>query len=139
MKAESDKNEVLLATNTFNKPAELSGVNAWSQLVLNLLNTNPGSYPSVPELGIGLHSYEYEYMDDIIPELRNKIKSQVATYLEGVPLVEVECKKVFSEDENPKPILLIILTFEDATGYTNTAIAASIKGNKILDFEISWE
>ena len=73
---ECNKVEPSLEINSFDKPKELSGVTAWSQLILNLLFLKPGTYPSMPEMGIGIETYQYDYLDETITELQAAIINQ---------------------------------------------------------------
>jgi hypothetical protein len=133
MTLESNKKELLLEVNSFNKPAELLGKTAWTQLIKNLLFLEPGTYPSVPDMGINIQSVQFEFMDDILDTIADKIKNQVNTYLPDIPLTGVNAQS--TEYEGQK-ILLIILTFVDNGALETTAIA-SVVADRIIDFEIS--
>lgn len=130
---EAYKKELLLEINSFNKPAEVQGKNAWTRLIKNLLFLEPGTYPSMPEMGLNIQSYDYEYMDDTIKSLPEKIRKQVNTYLPDIPLDDVTAQSV---DSGGRKVLLIVLSFYDNGNIESTAIA-SVISNKILDFEIS--
>lgn len=132
---ESQKKELLLAINPFNKPAELIGKNAWSQLIMYLLFLEPGTYPSMPEMGIGIKQYDFSFMDDAIEELPSKINQQVSLFLPDVPLTNVDASKVVLDDG--RVILLLVLTFSDNGNVDSTAIASTVK-RSLLDFEPSW-
>ena len=74
MALEANKKELGLSTNVFNKATEYQGKTAWFQLILNLIFLRPGTYPSIPNMGVGLQDYEYEYIDDVKDNIRNKIE-----------------------------------------------------------------
>ena len=132
---ESSKKELLLEVNSFDKPTELSGVSAWSQLLLNLIFLKPGTYPSVPEMGIGIENYQYDFMDDAIGELSAKITEQHKKYLSDIPLAGVNVSKL---EKNGQPILIVQLFFNAESGTTSSAIAINVSKRNFLDFEVSW-
>lgn len=134
MALEANKKELGLSTNVFNKATEYQGKTAWFQLILNLIFLRPGTYPSIPNMGVGLQDYEYEYIDDVKDNIRNKIEEQVNLFLPDVPLASVE---VTSVEYEGKTILLIVISLED-NGQIVTGAVASEVTNHLIDFEISW-
>lgn len=134
MALEANKKELGLSTNVFNKATEYQGKTAWFQLILNLIFLRPGTYPSIPNMGVGLQDYEYEYIDDVKDNIRNKIEEQVNLFLPDVPLASVE---VTSVEYEGKTILLIAISLED-NGQIVTGAVASEVTNRLIDFEISW-
>ena len=134
MALEANKKELGLSTNVFNKATEYQGKTAWFQLILNLIFLRPGTYPSIPNMGVGLQDYEYEYIDDVKDNIRNKIEEQVNLFLPDVPLASVE---VTSVEYEGKTILLIVISLED-NGQIVTGSVASEVTNHLIDFEISW-
>lgn len=133
MALESNKKELLLSINSFDRPAEAIGKNAWIKLITHLLFLIPGTYPSSPLLGIGIQQYEYSFMDETIAQLQSLILEQVRTYLPDVPLDSVV---VDSTEVSGKKILLIIINFIDS-GNLDTAVIASAAPENIIDFEVS--
>ena len=132
---ESSKKEPILEINSFDKPTELSGVSAWSQLLLNLIFLKPGTYPSAPEMGVGIEEYQYDFVDDAISELSTKITEQQKKYLSDIPLSSVQVTKV---EQNGQPILVIQLFFNIASGTASSAIAINVSKRNFLEFEVSW-
>lgn len=133
---ESTKIETTLEIDSFDKPKELVDVAAWSQLILNLLFLRPGTYPSLPEMGIGIDRFQYDFVDDAIAELSATISAQQQKYLPDVPLEQVNVSKV---EQNGIPILVIQLYFTDRDGQTvSSAIALNAEKRNFLNFEVSW-
>ena len=132
---ESNKTEKSLELNSFDKPKELKGLAVWSQLMLNLIFLTPGSYPSLPEMGVGIDKYQYDFMDDTIAELSAVIVNQQQKYLPDVPLAGVQIGKV---EHDGQPILLIQMLFNDEIGTVSSAIAINTSKRNFLDFEVSW-
>ena len=133
--SESSKKEQLLDINSFDKPTELSGVAAWSQLLLNLIFLKPGTYPSLPEMGIGIEGYQYDFLDDAISALSAKITEQQKRYLPDIPLANVQITKV---EQNGQPIMIIQLFFNADSANASSAIAINTSKRNFLDFEVSW-
>lgn len=133
MPLESQKKELLLGLNSFDKPAEVIGKNAWIKLITHLLFLKKGTYPSNPLIGIGIQQYEFSFMDDTITLLQSEILEQARIYLPDVPLDSVV---VDSTEVEGKKILLIIITFID-DGNIDTAVVATAVSQNIIDFEVS--
>lgn len=132
---ESSKAELKLAINSFDKPEELSDVSAWSQLMLDLIFMKPGTYPSIPEMGVGIESYEYEFLDEAIDRLSASIITQQQTYLPDIPLTGVEITKLLHSGHQ---ILVIHMMFTTSSVQSDTAIAINTSKRNFLDFEVSW-
>lgn len=132
---ERDKKELSLAIDSFDKPKTSSGVAAWSQLMLNLLFLTPGTYPSLPLMGVDIESYQYEFIDTAIDDLTAIIDNQQRSYLPDVPLAGT---KVTTMDYNGTTVLLIQLVFSTTTGNVSSVIAISTTPDKIIDVEVSW-
>lgn len=134
MALEANKKELGLSTNVFNKATEYQGKTAWFQLILNLIFLRPGTYPSIPNMGVGIQDYEYEYIDDVKDNIRNKIEEQASLFLPDVPLASVE---VTSVEYEGKTILLIVISLDDNGQIVTGAVASEIT-NRLIDFDISW-
>lgn len=103
------KSEIILSLNAFNKPAEATGVEAWTKLITNLIFMQPGAYPTDPEMGCDIGRYQFHFLDDVIDEITELISTQAHTYLPDVPLTGVNVSKTTSD--TGAPILLIALEF----------------------------
>ena len=132
---ESSKTETALQINSFDKPDELNDVKAWSQLLLNLIFLKPGTYPSLPEMGVGIEDYQYDFLEEAVSELSTQITTQQQTYLPDVPLSGVQISKM---EQSGQPILVIQLFFSTESGDTSSAIAINTSSRNFLDFEVSW-
>lgn len=132
---QSEKKEVTLEINSFDKPKELSQVEAWSQLLLNLIFMRPGTYPSMPNMGVGIENYQFEFLEDAIEELTTAISEQQKIYLSDIPLNGINCTQV---EHNGTPVLLIQFVFNVEDQLKTSAIAINTTSRNFLDFEISW-
>ena len=135
MAMEANKKELGLGTNVFNKPVEYKGYKAWCQLILNLLFLRPGTYPSIPTMGVGIQDYEYENLDDVKDNIQANINTQIKAFLPDIPLDSVELQSI---DYNGRKILMIVINLID-NGQVVTSVVASEVTNKLIDFEISWK
>lgn len=131
---ESSKKELVLGLNVLNKPGERIGSNAWAQLILQLIFLKPGTYPSQPEMGIGIQDYDYEYLDVAIEKLNSIIQAQIAMYLPDVP---VDTVSVSSFDYQERKIMMIQINLIDNGSIVTEVIATEIK-NRIINFDVSW-
>ena len=136
-KLECDKLELQLGINSFDNPTQLSELKAWSQLMLNLIFLEKGTYPSLPDMGVGIQNYEYAFMDEAIPELTSEITRQQQTYLPEVPLNGVTIQ---STQYKGTAVMLIYLSFNSLLGAQTSAIAinSSPTSRHFLDVAISW-
>lgn len=84
--------EMLLSVDSFNRPKVLEGKEAIGTLLVRLIQLEPGTYPSHPNMGVGLIS-NYRYCDeDKVKLLQDHIKSQIRTYLPEYQAVKVTAK-----------------------------------------------
>ncbi len=72
------KYDVALDYDSMYKPKILSSFESGIDMILTLLFMKPGQYPSIPELGIDIESYLFEYSDDnkIAGAIKNKLDDQ---------------------------------------------------------------
>ena len=136
-KLESNKKELQLSINSFDNPTELSDLKAWSQLILELIFLEPGTFPSYPEMGVGIENYDFDFIDEAVTDLTSKITEQQTKYLKDVPLTAVTIEPATVQGV---VVLLIQLTFTTPAGSANSAIAIkkSSTSRNYLDFEVSW-
>ena len=95
----------------------------------------PGTYPSLPEMGVGIGEYQYDFLEDAIAELSAKITDQQKKYLPDVPLNSVQVSKM---EQNGQPLLVVQLFFNVESGPASSAIAINVSKRNFLDFEVSW-
>lgn len=129
---ESNKKELQLGLNSFNVPAETSGVQAWVRLIVQLMFLVKGTIQSEPNMGIGIQNYEFSTIDNIIDDLEAEITDQIRTYLSDIPFDSVSLERM---DDKPD-VLLIILNFlvEDNM---ETAVVASEVTNHGINFAVA--
>lgn len=132
-----EKKELSIGIDNFNKPAQLSGKDAWINLITTLLFMKKGTYPTDPEMGCELQKYDYGFMEStVFDKIENEIRDQITTYLPDIPLNSI---RVTSESSNGRqPVLLIILEFDvdDITDF-QTAVVAAEKLGQAVNFAVS--
>lgn len=131
---ESQKKELLLSVNAFNKPTELVGSKAWAQLILGLIFLKPGTYPSIPDMGVGIQDYEYDFADSAAEILQTRISEQVSRYL---PDIQVDGINVSTTQYQGRTIMMIAIQLVD-DGQVKTYAVASEVTDRLIDFDISW-
>lgn len=70
--------DVAFDVDSMYKPKIVSSFDLAINIVLTLLMMKPGQFPSIPELGIDIESYLFEYSDDksLPAEIKNKLSDQ---------------------------------------------------------------
>lgn len=127
---ESGKKELSLSINPFNKPQEYSGTKAWANQICALIMLEPGTYPSMPTMGVGLGRYEYATIDTVKSTLVDEIRKQVSIYLPDVPLKDVE---IIDKSNTKHAYVVLVLTF-DENDNTKTVVVATEQVGKRIDF-----
>lgn len=133
---EYQKSECLLGINSFQEPSELSGKYAWIKQIEHLLFLKKGTFPSNPQLGVGLQTYDYAFIDDAIPKLQDEITEQVRTYFPDMPFDSVT---IITQDHPSRreKILILVINFKDDLANVETAVVASTSSSTRLDFDVS--
>lgn len=130
---ESQKKEELLSLNSFDKPAELSGVKAWCDLIIRLIMMRPGTYPSLPSMGVGLDDYEYSTIESVISELTTRINDQVKTYLPDIPVDTITST---TQQWKQDTLLIFIIQFSSEKDDLPVVSVISYKVKNIINFEV---
>ena len=130
----SERKELILGLNSFNRPAEASGKDAWVKLILNLFFMRKGTIPSEPEMGGELDRYEYSFIDDVKNEIRDVCMGQVQTYLPDIPLTNCEISS--STLSNGQSVMVIMLTFRYTDGEFDTVAVAAEKSSNQINFAV---
>ena len=86
--------EYTLEIDSFDTPNEVTGIKGSANLILNLIFLNPGTYPTAPEMGVGLQAYRFDMIDDeMVRRLETKIKDQIQVYLPELASVDIKLTK----------------------------------------------
>lgn len=107
---EADYREYFLDIDEFNHPKVYTDADATYTLLVRLILLEPGTYPTRPEMGVGLVSkYRYSNSDDMF-QLQDDISDQITRFLPEFTGAEV----VTSFDAATKTIHIAI-TINDIT------------------------
>lgn len=84
-----------------NKNTKAKGMLAVAQVIQNLCLIEPGTYPSDPELGIGIENEQFELCDDLyLIDLKNRIDEQITRYVpsEYYVTTKLDAKNISNND-----------------------------------------
>lgn len=99
--------DVALDYDSAYKPKVVSTFEMCINIIMTLLFMKPGQYPSIPELGINIESYIYEYADDNTTP--RKIQTQLEEQCNRISLTGIDIECMFDTLEG-HPALLIQIT-----------------------------
>lgn len=128
------KKELSLSLNPFGRPREYSGKAAWAHLIMNLIMMEPGTYPSQPNMGVGLNRFSYQTIDTWASEVQSLINDQIKTYLPDIPLENIKLIDHTNEKGN---YVIFQITFSDEIGEDRCVAVATEQKNNEIHFEIS--
>ena len=121
--------------DNFNNPKMFNESETLVNNLLMLLFMKPGSYPSLPNLGIDITQYLYMFFDEInTNKIKNDIATQCVQFLDCIEAGTLDVQKVFY---NNKPLLLIILPVKIEDKVTGLALTLTTNGvgNVIYSFK----
>lgn len=128
--------EVGYGVDEFNRPKVLSKKDSICQIVMNVLLSKPGGYPSIPSIGVNIRQFiEYVSPEEVdITMLQGMIQSQLNTVLSLDIVGEVLVVQT-SMDNQPMTLIVIPITVdEEDENATNMRVVAgfSINSSKEL-------
>lgn len=107
--------DVLMDTDSFNKPKVISTFEMCVNSIICLLKMKPGQYPSIPELGLDVEQYLHEYADD--PTIPATIKTQLIEQMNMLELTGIQIEVTFDKTTDGTDVLLIQITGNDRLEY----------------------
>lgn len=115
------KNECFLGIDGFGRNKEITGVNAHAYRIQNLLFFEPGTDPSLPEMGIGIKNFQFELATtDEISSIALLIKEQIAKWLPDIMIDELVVELLNNERLGIKNTLGILVKISSKPGTTDT-------------------
>lgn len=114
--------DCLLDFDSASKPKVISSFEMCVNIIQTLLFMKPGQYPSIPELGINIESYLFEYADD--PSIPRKIKNQLDDQCNRIALTGITIECMFDKLDGNNALIIQV------TGTDRLAMGS--KGNKVL-------
>jgi len=109
--------DVVLDTDSMFKPKVLSTFELGVNTILMLLFMKPGQYPSIPELGIDIESYLFEYDDD--RKLPGKIKEKLINQCNYIDMVGFDIDVRFDKTSDGITALVVEVSGTERLGYGN--------------------
>lgn len=97
--------DVILDYDSMYKPKILSSFDLAINTILMLLMMKPGQYPSIPELGIDIESYLFEYDDDI--KLPSIIKDKLMNQCNRLNIIGLEIDVRFDKTYDGTSALVV--------------------------------
>jgi hypothetical protein len=105
--------------DSFVKPRLKSETEIIKDVILFILFTKPGQYPSLPNIGLDIQSMLYSFYDELDDnDLKNQIIRQcnvLGTYFDNGT---INIKKIIYKN---KPSLLIFIQYESSMDHTNSS------------------
>lgn len=107
--------DVLMDTDSFNKPKVIPTFQLCVNSVLALLLMKPGQYPSIPELGLDVEQYLHEYSDD--QSIPATIKTKLYDQMNMLELTGVQIEVMFDKTDDGFDVLLVQITGDERLEY----------------------
>ena len=137
MALEYQKKELTFQVNSFELPEMLSKYNAWADLIIKVLMYEKGTFPDIPDLGLGIHKAHYQDLTSFANRLKSDLEYQLTTYLPDIPVNGMD---VYGTQTQNGQLLVIGIEFLNDDG---TIVPLYLKGSKkensrFFDFEINF-
>lgn len=121
----------------FNRAKVYNETETLKNNILALLFMRPGSYQSIPKLGIGLQDYLYQFFDELDTDA---LSMQIAAQCqEFIPQIQNGNLKVLKTMDGNTPVLLIVLPTVIEDKATGVAIAVAAKESGLISYNIQFD
>lgn len=107
--------DVLLDIDSMYKPKVISTFELTVNSIMTLLLMKPGQFPSIPELGLDIESYLFEYSDD--KSLLQKLQAQLRDQMNRLDLSGVDVEFYSELTSDGSPALIVIITGNEFATY----------------------
>ena len=115
--------DVLLDTDSMYKPKVISSFEMVVNTIITLLMMKPGQYPSIPDLGLNIEQYLFDYSNN--PNLINKLQASLYDQMNQLDISGVSVEFYIDITSEGIPALLITITGNDYICY-------GLKSNKVI-------
>lgn len=109
--------DVVLDYDSMYKPKVISSFELGVNAILTLLFMKPGQFPSIPELGIDIESYLFEYADD--QRVPSEIKNKLIDQCNRIDIVGLKIDVRFDKTAEGHDALVVEITGTERLGYGN--------------------
>lgn len=126
-------------TNDFNEPKLYSESETLVKNILTVLFGVPGSYPTMPKLGMNIQALIMSLEDDIDPStIKSELVSQCSHFREVVSNGEFDViKTTYMSNDKLEPILLISVPTVIRNTYRNLVIGITSQ-HELIKYNFSW-
>ena len=107
--------DVLLDIDSMYKPKVISTFELTVNSIMTLLLMKPGQFPSIPELGLDIESYLFEYSDD--KSLLQKLQGQLQEQMNRLDLSGVDVNFYSDITSEGTPALIVVITGNEFVAY----------------------
>lgn len=118
--------------DSFGRPLEYSGKEAWARYILELMFYEPGTFPSDPNIGCGLTNETFQDSDYIQGTVVPEIQSAVLKYCEDIPFESID---VDLPDQYPD-VAIYHINFRTSASSIECVTVAARKVNDYIDYSI---
>lgn len=100
MSADPTKIEFIMRESDFKELDYVSGIQALAINIQTLFITEPGTYPSDPELGIGIRNFIHDILDQTtIGEIKRRAMAQIKKYIPSERIIDIKVEKIQTADD----------------------------------------
>jgi len=123
--------DVLLDVDEFHKPKIISSFEMCINIIITLLLMKPGQYPSIPELGIYIEQYLFEYSDD--NSILDKVMNQLQDQCNRIGMMGIEINVFFNKIDPSRNELCVEIrgTEQIAKGSENSVVVIGISYDRL--------
>ena len=130
---ESEFMELDFKLNGFHKQNILSGAYGYAQIANRIIMMRKGTYPSIPDAGVGLGSYRFKDIDQIIGgALKEEIEGQFRRFIPQMGASDLNISKVFYKGE-----WILFISFSIPRYQSNATIGYVQKRGNVLSSNIT--
>jgi hypothetical protein len=126
-------NDCTFELDTFGKPRLCSTTETLKNVVLYILFSKPGQYPSIPHLGMDIRSLLYNYYDDLSEtELEDRLVQQCSALYPYVQTGNIRVRKMIYRN---MPSIIVYVSTDENDSVVNGQVSRNRKNNS-LEFYI---
>ena len=130
-------NEPVFGLNDFNAPKMLKGNDVLINTFLMICFGKPGCFPSMPEIGLNLQRYFYQFEDSIDEKaIKSALALQCSLLTSDIESGNIDVKVVKNEDGKTTLLIVAPTAEEVANNILVIGITSGAKNNVIYNYEI---
>ena len=127
--------EPAFGLDNFGKPKVLKDSEALATSVLMVLFGKPGFLPSLPDVGMNIGQYTYDFFDDIdVSSIKAQLIYQLPLVSDYVSAGEIDVRKVMNGDQG---VLLFMIPMEQYVPNNNLVIGVETNPNGGMSYNFS--